>query len=451
MSQHDMVIANQSFPAFRADANAALQALASNSKGSSRPSTVYAGQWWIDDTTPSSTVWTIYIYDGTHDVGIGLIDSTTGTFIPTVNPHADTVGGTANAITLDIVGGLLNPPAYYEGLFLDFIAGSDNTGATTVDVGGLGAKTLAKRGSTALSAGDIRSGMVCYIEYDGTRFQLINPATVTGYAALAGATFTGTVAMSGAAINEAAEVTVASATSTAIGAAASNNVIISGTTTITSFDNVAAGITRKVRFTGALTLTHNATSLILPGAANITTANGDELVATSLGSGNWKVRSYNLASGQALVTAGSVIQSTPVALSGTSFTPTVDFTTYCEYDLSIDISSLNTFMTFEASSNGGSGYGTTTYAKKKLASTTFASSTADFFNATSSNAVVRMRISQPSVGGAVYFESQGYDISSNNYMPAAGSVNLSAACNKIRVTVDTSWAGYYTLTPRTKR
>jgi hypothetical protein len=90
-------------------------------------------------------------------------------------------------------------------------------------------------------------------------------------------------------------ISVASATPN-IGAAASRNVLLTGTTTITAFDTVNAGITRRVRFDDALTLTHNGTSLILPGAANITTAADDTMVVVSLGSGNWIVTSYQPAS-----------------------------------------------------------------------------------------------------------------------------------------------------------
>jgi len=48
MSQNDFVIANQTASSARADINSALQALASNSLGSSAPSTTYAGQFWFD-------------------------------------------------------------------------------------------------------------------------------------------------------------------------------------------------------------------------------------------------------------------------------------------------------------------------------------------------------------------------------------------------------------------
>ena len=50
MAQHDMNIANQGFPATRADLNNALQALATNSSGTSAPSTTFANQWWYDTT-----------------------------------------------------------------------------------------------------------------------------------------------------------------------------------------------------------------------------------------------------------------------------------------------------------------------------------------------------------------------------------------------------------------
>ena len=48
MSQNDFTIANQGFPAFRADLNSALQALASNNSGATEPSTMFANMWWYD-------------------------------------------------------------------------------------------------------------------------------------------------------------------------------------------------------------------------------------------------------------------------------------------------------------------------------------------------------------------------------------------------------------------
>lgn len=91
-------------------------------------------------------------------------------------------------------------------------------------------------------------------------------------------------------------VDVASATTTDVGAALSSNLRITGTTTITSLGTVRSGITKTLRFAAALTLTHNATSLILPGGANIITAANDTAHVVSLGAGNWICINYKPAS-----------------------------------------------------------------------------------------------------------------------------------------------------------
>jgi hypothetical protein len=50
LSQHDLTIDNQGFPAFRADLNNALQALGSTQSGTSAPSPSFANQLWYDTT-----------------------------------------------------------------------------------------------------------------------------------------------------------------------------------------------------------------------------------------------------------------------------------------------------------------------------------------------------------------------------------------------------------------
>lgn len=91
-------------------------------------------------------------------------------------------------------------------------------------------------------------------------------------------------------------VDVASASTCDIGAATSDRVRITGTTTITSLGTGVKKI-RFVHFSGALTLTHNATSLILPTGANITTAAGDCAIFSSDASGNWRCLDYQRADG----------------------------------------------------------------------------------------------------------------------------------------------------------
>jgi hypothetical protein len=85
---------------------------------------------------------------------------------------------------------------------------------------------------------------------------------------------------------------IASASTTHLDTATGVYVNITGTTTITAFGTASAGVVRVLKFVAALTLTYNATSLILPGAVNITTAAGDTAIFVSMGSGNWRCIDY---------------------------------------------------------------------------------------------------------------------------------------------------------------
>lgn len=90
-----------------------------------------------------------------------------------------TVGGTADVITLTSASGLAIT-AYAAGQVFYFKAASSNTGSVTVNIDGVGAKTVKRfDGSTDLMADDIRSGSVVQIKYDGTNFQL-DGATQSG-------------------------------------------------------------------------------------------------------------------------------------------------------------------------------------------------------------------------------------------------------------------------------
>ncbi|RWQ41862.1 MAG: hypothetical protein EOS21_11890 [Mesorhizobium sp.] len=104
---------------------------------------------------------------------------------------------------------------------------------------------------------------------------------------------------------------IASAATTNLAAATGVYLNITGTTTITAFGTVTAGSERVLTFTGILILTHNATSLILPGAASITTAAGDVATMRSLGGGNWKCVGYLRANGS---NPGNSISGTTIVL-----------------------------------------------------------------------------------------------------------------------------------------
>lgn len=72
---------------------------------------------------------------------------------------------------------------------------------------------------------------------------------------------------------------------------------ITGITTITAIATLQAGSIIVLVFDGALTLTHNATTLILLNAANLVTVAGDVVVLISEGAGNWRELSRRLAAG----------------------------------------------------------------------------------------------------------------------------------------------------------
>jgi hypothetical protein len=118
---------------------------------------------------------------------------------------------------------------------------------------------------------------------------------------------------------------IASASTTALGAADSDFVTVTGTTGITSFGTPATFSRKHIWavFSGIVTLTHNATSLILPGAENYTTAAGDVLECVHISGANWRVVTIPKANGTAVVAPASITLGTPVAAtSGTA----IDFT-----------------------------------------------------------------------------------------------------------------------------
>ncbi len=67
------------------------------------------------------------------------------------------------------------PTSYTAGMVVHFKANTINTGAATLNVNSLGAKTIKKGLSTTLADGDIAAGMFCTVIYDGTDFILQNP------------------------------------------------------------------------------------------------------------------------------------------------------------------------------------------------------------------------------------------------------------------------------------
>lgn len=84
-----------------------------------------------------------------------------------------TVGGTANAITLTTGASL---PSLPTGLQLRWLAGSANTGATTINVDGLGAQPCVTVTGAALPAGYIRTGLDTDARWNGTNWVVYREA-----------------------------------------------------------------------------------------------------------------------------------------------------------------------------------------------------------------------------------------------------------------------------------
>lgn len=79
----------------------------------------------------------------------------------------DSVGSDSYAITVSGIS------AYVAGQTYKFKAGTANTGACTLNVNALGAKTIKKDVSSDLSTGDILTNQLVVVTYDGTNMQLV--------------------------------------------------------------------------------------------------------------------------------------------------------------------------------------------------------------------------------------------------------------------------------------
>jgi len=89
--------------------------------------------------------------------------------------------GVANAYTLTLTPASPGVnQAYRTGVSYVFVASVLNTGASTLSVDGLAVKAITKFGTAPLVAGDMVSGQMCVVVYDGTRFQLLNPGFNVG-------------------------------------------------------------------------------------------------------------------------------------------------------------------------------------------------------------------------------------------------------------------------------
>ena len=112
MANHDYVIANQGFPAFRSDLNDVLSAIVSNNSSASAPATTYAYQLWYETDT---NYWYMRNADNDAWIQLALFDQTTDT-VNFIDSSSTVVGiaTTATNTVLTLANGsvAINPAGY---------------------------------------------------------------------------------------------------------------------------------------------------------------------------------------------------------------------------------------------------------------------------------------------------------------------------------------------------
>lgn len=164
---------DQSGTAYRTADNNGKEALLTQHKGSSAPSYKQAGMIWCDDS--ANPLWVYKVWDGSEWIETWTLNTTTNICKPAnaalqdgSNVYAADAGSTDDyAITISPA-----IAAYAIGMCFKFKANTLNTGSATLNVNGLGAKTLKKDYNQNLVTGDIVANQIVEVIYDGTNFQV---------------------------------------------------------------------------------------------------------------------------------------------------------------------------------------------------------------------------------------------------------------------------------------
>src|SRR5215210_822312 len=83
---------------------------------------------------------------------------------------ADAGASDTYAITVSPV-----PSSYIAGMVFRFKANTVNTGAATLNVNSLGAKSILRPDGSALADGDIAAGQIVTVVYNGTNLLMVSP------------------------------------------------------------------------------------------------------------------------------------------------------------------------------------------------------------------------------------------------------------------------------------
>lgn len=132
-------------------------------------------------SSDGQTTWTGDMVAGNNKI-TGLADGSAADDSATIGQVQGNTFAMLGAVSgADTITATASPPitAYATGQTFRFVSAGANTGAVTLNLNSLGAKAVTKAGATALDAGNIPSGAVVEVVYDGTRFQLLGVGDVT--------------------------------------------------------------------------------------------------------------------------------------------------------------------------------------------------------------------------------------------------------------------------------
>ena len=146
------------------------------------------GQTVITANLPMST----YAHTGVGVATARTMYGTAGQIQDNTLTYLTTIAGT-NVITA-VAPVLMS--AYATGQTFYFLAAGGNTGAVTVNINAIGAKSVKKTDGSALVSGDILTGAAVQIMYDGTNFQLLSDSNGTNET-VGNLTVTGTTTATG--------------------------------------------------------------------------------------------------------------------------------------------------------------------------------------------------------------------------------------------------------------
>lgn len=115
-----------------------------------------------------------------------------------VEAQVNAVKVLASVAGTNTITGSMTPDltAYSAGMMVIFKSVNANTAAATLNIDGLGAKSIVKGNAAALAANDLLTTVTAAAIYDGTNFELLNPQTVYTSNALLSAYKTATTSRS---------------------------------------------------------------------------------------------------------------------------------------------------------------------------------------------------------------------------------------------------------------